>query len=84
MLNYKESQSNLCLSALVDYFQNPWIWNTSLHVSVISKNISAIYVNDLFYDQEWRSDINFSKCWNCIEDVSTNDSDKLYWWMFFL
>jgi len=51
------------------------------HVSVICKNISAIYVNDLCHDQEWWSDIKFSKRWNCIEDVSTND--KLYRWMFF-
>ena len=49
----------------MNYFQNIYIWNTSLIVSVISKNISAIYVNDLHvglcHDQEWRSDINFPK-----------------------
>jgi len=56
----------------------------TLHVGIICQNISAIYVNYLCHDQECRSDNKFSKRWNCIENVSTNDGNKLDLWTFFL
>jgi len=67
----------------VNNFPNAYTTET-LHLSVICKKKHSCRLCQRSMPwSEWRSDINFSKRW-CIENVSTNDGEKLYHWMLFI